>query len=127
MPAAHFLCILHFNIHNWLTPQKSVSSYRMAQLKLTNSQTRKIILHASGLYKRAQFGKGKTAVNKLVNHLGFIQIDTIYVVERAHHHAIVSRVPDYKAEWLDELQAEGKIFEFWTYAAGYIPMEDFRF
>ena len=94
---------------------------------LTKSQARKIILHAAGLSKRAQFGKGKQAAYKLIDHLGFIQIDTIYVVERAHHHAIASRVPDYKPEWLDELQANGSIFEFWTYATGYIPMRDFRF
>ena len=96
-------------------------------ITLTKSQARKIILHAAGLSKRGQFGKGKEAVYKLIEHLGFIQIDTIYVVERAHHHAIASRVPDYKREWLDELQADGRIFEFWTYAAGYIPMRDFRF
>lgn len=99
----------------------------MDRLILTKSQARKIILHAAGLSKRGQFGKGKQAVYKLIDHLGFVQIDTIYVVERAHHHAIVERVPDYKPEWLDQLQADGKIYEFWTYAAGYIPMHDFRF
>jgi uncharacterized protein len=94
---------------------------------LTKSHARKIILHAAGLSKRAQFGKGREAVYKLIDHLGFVQIDTIYVVERAHHHAIAARVPDYKPEWIDQLQADGRIFEFWTYAAGYIPMHDFRF
>src|SRR5258706_8734061 len=99
----------------------------MDKFILTKSQARKIILHATGLSKRAQFGKGKEAVYKLIDHLGFVQIDTNYVVERAHHHSIVSRVPDYKPEWLDQLQADGRIFEFWTFAAGYIPMRDFRF
>src|SRR6266850_1411487 len=99
----------------------------MDRLILTPSQARKIILHAAGLTKRAQFGKGKKAVYNLIDHLGFVQIDTIYVVERAHHHAIASRVPDYQLEWLDQLQANARIFEFWTYAAGYIPMHDFRF
>jgi len=99
----------------------------MDKVTLTPSQARKIILHATGLSKRAQFGKGKEAVYKLIDHLGFVQIDTNYVVERAHHHSIVSRVPDYKPEWLDQLQADGRIFEFWTFAAGYIPMRDFRF
>jgi uncharacterized protein YcaQ len=96
-------------------------------VSLTKSQARKIILHAAGLSKRAQFGKGKEAVYKFINHLGFVQIDSNYVVERAHHHAIAARVPDYKHEWLDQLQADGRIFEFWTYATGYIPMNDFRF
>ncbi len=78
----------------------------MDRLILTPSQARKIILHAAGLTKRAQFGKGKEAVYKLIDHLGFVQIDTIYVVERAHHHAIASRVPGYKPEWLEQLQAD---------------------
>jgi uncharacterized protein YcaQ len=99
----------------------------MSQLILTTSQARKIILHAAGLSKRAPFGKGREAVYKLIDHLGFIQIDANYVVERAHHHAIASRVPDYKQEWLDELQADGRIFEFYISDAGYIPMHDYRF
>ncbi len=76
----------------------------MNQLILSKEQARKIILHAAGLAKRAQFGKGATAVYKLIDHLGFVQLDTNYVVERAHHHAIFTRVPDYKQEWLEELQ-----------------------
>lgn len=99
----------------------------MSQLILTQSQARKIILHAAGLHKRAPFGKGREAVYKLIDHLGFIQIDTNYTVERAHHHVIASRVPDYKLEWLEELQGDGRIFEFFTSDAGYMPMHDFRF
>ncbi len=99
----------------------------MERLILTPSQARKIILHAAGLAKPVSFGKGKEAVYKLIDHLGFVQIDTNYVVERAHHHLIAARVPKYKLEWLDQLQAEGRIFEFWTNATGYIPMHDFRF
>lgn len=99
----------------------------MNQLILTKAQARKIILHAGGLSKRAQFGKGREAVYKLIDHLGFIQIDTNYVVERAHHHAIASRVPDYKSEWLEELQADGRIFEFFTCDSGYMPMHNYRF
>ena len=99
----------------------------MKSIVLTKAQARKIILHAAGLSKRAQFGKGREAVYKFIDHLGFVQIDTNYIVERAHHHAIASRVPDYKPEWLDELQADGRIFEFLTFASGYIPMQDFRF
>jgi uncharacterized protein YcaQ len=94
---------------------------------LTSAQAKKIILHAAGLAQPGQFGKGIAAVYKLIDHLGFIQIDTNYVVERAHHHAIASRVPDYKPEWIDELLADGHIFEFFLYGTGYIPMDEFRF
>jgi len=94
---------------------------------LTKSQARKIILHAAGLSKRAQFGRGKEAVYKIIDHLGFVQLDTNFVVERAHHHAFAARVPGYKTEWLEELQEEGRIFEFWTRDCGYIPTYEFRF
>jgi uncharacterized protein YcaQ len=99
----------------------------MQAVTLTKAQARKIILHAAGLSKRAQFGKGREAVYKLIDHLGFVQVDTNYTVERAHHHTIVSRVPDYRLEWLDELQEDGRIFEFFTSDSGYIPMHEFRF
>jgi uncharacterized protein len=105
---------------NQLTPTQ-------AQLILTQSQARRIILHAAGLSRPAQFGKGREAVYKLIEHLGYIQVDTNYTVERAHHHAIFSRVPDYKLEWLEELQADGRIFEFFTSDSGFQSMHEFRF
>lgn len=63
----------------------------------------------------------------MIDHLGYVQLDTNTVVERAHHHAIASRVPGYKKEWLEELQADGRIFEFFTSDAGFMPMHHFRF
>jgi len=99
----------------------------MTKVIFTPEQARKIIIHAAGLARRAQFGKGREAVYKLIEHLGFIQLDTNYTVERAHHHVIAARVPDYRLEWLDELQEDGRVFEFFTSDAGYIPMKDFRF
>ncbi len=83
----------------------------MKQLILTKTQARQIILHAAGLSRPAQFGKGREAVYKVIDHLGHVQIDTNYTVERAHHHSLAARIPDYKHEWLEELQADGRIFE----------------
>jgi len=99
----------------------------MSTFTLTPSQARKIILHASGLAKKGQFGKGREAVYKVIDHLGYVQLDTNYTVERAHHHALATRVPDYKPEWLEELQADGRIFEFFTSDSGFMPMHNFRF
>lgn len=99
----------------------------MEPLTLTKPQARKIILHAAGLARHAQFGTGIEAVYRLIDHLGFVQLDTNYVVERAHHHVMAARVPDYEPDWLGELTADGRIFEYFTSDAGYIPMGDFRF
>jgi uncharacterized protein YcaQ len=96
-------------------------------ITLSTSHARKIILDAAGLARPAQFGTGCEAVYKLIDHLGFIQLDTNYVVERAHHHVIAARVPDYKPEWLTELQEDERIFEYFTSDSGYLPMHDFRF
>jgi uncharacterized protein YcaQ len=99
----------------------------MKKITLTAAQARKIILYAAGLSRHGQFGKGKEAVYKAIDHLGFVQVDTNYVVERAHHHSLAARVPGYKKEWLEQLQADGRIFEFWTFASGFMPVGDFRF
>jgi uncharacterized protein YcaQ len=99
----------------------------MEPLILSKSQARRIILHAAGLARQTQFGTGIEAVYSLIDHLGFVQLDTNYVVERAHHHVMAARVPDYEPEWLAELIADGRIFEYFTSDAGYIPMHDFRF
>jgi uncharacterized protein YcaQ len=99
----------------------------MKAVILTKTEARKIVLHAAGLTKRGQFGKGIEGAYKVIDQLGFIQVDTNYVVERAHHHAIYSRVPDYKTDWLGDLQADGRIYEFWTRDSGFMPMSEYRF
>ena len=99
----------------------------MKILSIDKSQAKKIILHAAGLARPAQFGRGKEAVFKLIDHLGYVQLDTNSTVERAHHHTIYARVPDYRMDWLTELGEEDRIFEFMTSDSGFIPMQDYRY
>ncbi|WP_207534827.1 winged helix-turn-helix domain-containing protein [Desertivirga arenae] len=99
----------------------------MKSISLTQKEARKIILSAAGLSVKGQFGSGKEAVVKILDHLGFLQLDTNYVVERAHHHQLFSRIPDYQNEWLEELCDEGLIYEYFFSDAGYLPMNDFRY
>lgn len=99
----------------------------MNTVVFTRTQARKIILDAACLTQKAQLGTGIEAVCRFIDHLGFVQLDTNYVVERAHHHVIATRVPDYKMEWLNELCEEGRLFEYFISDAGYLPMSDFRY
>lgn len=99
----------------------------MESLVLTIPQVRKIILEAAGLARKAQFGTGIEAVYRVIDHLGFVQLDTNYVVERAHHHVMAARIPDYQTEWLAELCEDGSTFEYFTSDSGFLPMHDFRF
>ena len=64
----------------------------------------------------------------VIEKLGYIQVDTLAVVQRAHHHTLWTRCPDYKPEFLHQLQTEDKkAFEYWGHAASYLSMCDFRY
>ena len=68
------------------------------------------------------------SVSEVVQRLGYVQIDTIAVVERAHHHVLWTRLPTYEVSQLDRAQSEERqILEYWSHAAAYLPMEDYRF
>lgn len=72
--------------------------------------------------------RGKAGTRQVIEHLGYVQIDTISVVTRAHHHVLWSRIPDYRRSWLSELEEKDRaIFEYWAHAASYLPMTDFRY
>ncbi len=88
---------------------------------------RRVALEQQGLLRNAHFGRGKNATLRTIEHLGYVQIDTISVVQRAHHHVLMTRVPNYQPRFLERLQTEGKVFEYWYHAAAYLPMRDYRF
>ncbi|PIW59772.1 crosslink repair DNA glycosylase YcaQ family protein [Shewanella sp. CG12_big_fil_rev_8_21_14_0_65_47_15] len=69
----------------------------------------------------------QASVPALISRLGYVQIDSINVVERAHHHVLHSRMPQYQSSMLDTALAQGEIFEYWSHAAAYLPMADYRF
>ncbi|MDH3644321.1 MAG: winged helix-turn-helix domain-containing protein, partial [Gammaproteobacteria bacterium] len=64
------------------------------------AKLRRIALDRQGLLRDAPFGRGKEAARRAIAHLGYIQIDTISVVERAHHHVLRTRVPNYRVGFL---------------------------
>ena len=89
---------------------------------------RRIWLRAQRLDAREPFGAGPQAVADAVNHLGYVQIDTINVIERCHHHILFTRIPAYKRDDLAQAQSIDKsVFEYWTHALAYVPSVDYRF
>ena len=97
-------------------------------ISLSKAQARRIWLHAQRLDSSAPFGDGPQAVASAVEHLGYVQIDTISVIERAHHHILWTRIPAYRRGDLRQAQSVDKsIFEYWTHALSYVPTKDFRF
>ncbi|MEL7225970.1 MAG: crosslink repair DNA glycosylase YcaQ family protein, partial [Cyanobacteria bacterium J06576_12] len=74
-----------------------------------------------------QASRATAATLSAMEHLGYIQIDAISVVQRAHHHTLWTRNPRYKASQLDQLLSDKQIFEYWSHAAAYLPFRDYRF
>ena len=97
-------------------------------ITISNARARRIILYAQGFTRSNPFGSGPNAVIKAVNQLGYVQLDTISVVQRAHHHILWSRIPSYQPHWLEKAQYRSrKIFEYWAHAAAYLPIQDYRY
>lgn len=95
---------------------------------LTSALARRIWLRAQRLDQREPFGAGADAVAAAVKHLGYVQIDTINVIERCHHHILFSRIPAYRRTDLRQAQSHDKsVFEYWAHALAYLPTETFRF
>ena len=91
------------------------------------TQLRKLALFKQGLTSQAKFGDAIAGTLAAIKHLGYVQIDTLCVIERAHHHVLYSRIPSYQPEYLNQLVNQRLIFEYWYHAAAYLPMSDYRF
>jgi uncharacterized protein len=97
-------------------------------VQLTSAQARRIWLHAQRLDTPEPFGSGPKATPAAVAHLGYLQIDTIHVIERSHHHILFTRIPTYRREHLHQaLTIDKTVFEYWTHALSYVPTESLRF
>ncbi len=90
-------------------------------------QARKMVLLSQKLPPTRQRGSALTATLSAIEHLGYIQIDTISAIQRAHHHTLWNRNPRYKTNHLGQLFKEKKVFEYWSHAAAYLPMRDYRY
>lgn len=80
-----------------------------------------------GLGSTPVFGEGAAGALRAIEHLGYVQMDTLAVIERAHHHVLWTRVPGYEPGHLNMLLREGRVFEHWFHAASCLPMRDYRF
>ena len=88
---------------------------------------RRLALHGKGLTPASAFGHGRTAALRAIEHLGYVQLDSISVIERAHNHTWFSRVPNFNPSLSNDMLEQGEIYEYWAHAAAYMPMRDFRF
>jgi uncharacterized protein len=90
-------------------------------LTLDNRTMRRLWLDTNDLLSS---NSGPLDVVSIIKKLGFVQLDTIQNVSRAHHHILWSRHPKYREPMLDELLgAREHLFEHFTHDASILPMD----
>jgi uncharacterized protein YcaQ len=100
----------------------------MNVVPLSNEVARRLAIHCQLLDNNLDLPVGKEGVARTIDALGYMQIDTISVVARAHHHGLWVRRSDYDPVMLHELLAhDRRVYEYWGHAASYLPMSDFRY
>ena len=90
-------------------------------VSITRHEARQLILTCQGLVGRRKEN------TEIIQQLGYVQIDTISVTERSHHHVFYSRNRSYRQIQLSQLMKDKTIFEYWSHAAAFLPIADFRF
>lgn len=94
-------------------------------INISNHDMRLLWLKSNGLLN---INNQKLDVLQIIKNLGFVQLDSIQNVSRAHHHILWSRNKKYKEHMLDDLLFEhGNIFEHFTHDASVLPIEFYPF
>ena len=92
--------------------------------RLDNQTARRVFLDRHALAE-PPVGPAKGAdLLVLIRRLGFVQVDSINTVERAHHMILWSRRQGYRPQNLRPLLERDRVlFEHWTHDASIIPTE----
>ena len=94
-------------------------------LHLSADGARALLLAAQGLLLPPARPATKGDALALIQRMGALQIDTIHVVARSPYFVLWSRLGAYDPAWLDELLREGALFEYWSHAASFLPIDDY--
>lgn len=100
----------------------------MATPTVSNTQARNLFLHLQGLTAPPRAALSKQGLLEMIQSLGFVQVDSIQTVERAHHMILYARNQTYRPKHLKNLlEQDGELFENWTHDASIIPSAFYRY
>src|SRR5687767_595492 len=97
----------------------------MPMKTLSLDAVRGLMIAAQGLHDHPQPRATKKAVRSIIRQMHLLQIDTINIIARSPYLVLWSRLGDYNPGWLDDLLAEGALFEYWSHAACFLPIEEY--
>jgi len=94
-------------------------------IPITKAAVRTAMLAAQGLLSPPNAAAKKEHLLPTIQRMGYLQIDTIQAVRRSQHLVLWSRLGDHEPGWLDEIHAEGQLFEYYAHALCYLPIGDY--
>ncbi|MCE9946136.1 winged helix-turn-helix domain-containing protein [Aeromonas rivipollensis] len=93
---------------------------------LSLQDARHLQLAAQGLLTPRRAKAAPSDLLDCIRRMALLQIDTISVVARSPYLVLFSRLGHYNPLWLEQLLAEGDLFEYWAHEACFVPREDYR-
>lgn len=100
----------------------------MTGFHLDNASARRVFLDRHALSEAPTGPAGPDDILALIERLGFVQVDSVQTVARAHHMILWSRRQRYRPAVLDRLlERERSLFENWTHDAAVIPVRFFPY
>ena len=94
-------------------------------MRLDITGARRLHLAAQGLLSPPGKSATRADVLRSIRGMGALQIDSISVLARSPYFVLWSRLGAYDPAWLDQLLERGSIFEYWSHAACFLPIEDY--
>lgn len=94
--------------------------------RVPNGLARRLFLEKHGLCAPPK-GSGKgDDLSGVIDQLGFVQVDSINTIARAHHMILAARRPAYREKNLKQhLERDRLLFEHWTHDASVVPTKFF--
>jgi uncharacterized protein YcaQ len=93
-------------------------------IRLSRLQARRIALAAQGFTRSRPSQVTSRHLNATIARLGFFQIDSVNVLQRAHYLPMYSRMGPYDVELLHRAagQAPRRLFEYWAHEAAFVDV-----
>lgn len=96
-------------------------------LKISNDDARKLVIHYAGLSHFSNSPCNKETLLSIIASLGYVQLDPLCVVARAHDHILWSRNSQYRSAMLEQLLEDRHIFEHFSHDACVLPLTTLPF
>lgn len=94
---------------------------------LSPIEAQKLVLLSQRVFPDIVNGRAIDNTLASIEHLGYVQIDTISAIQRAHHHTLWNRNPEYELSHINTLIESKQLFEYWSHAAAYLAMRDYKY